>query len=815
MKQNFLTLCSLRLVLKHCRTLAARLFTAALLLASAGSALAGVHYVDANSTNATPPYTNWTTAATNIQDAVDAAVAGDEIVVTNGSYNAVHLDKPLLVRSENGPQSSTIDGWGLNPCAWLVSGARLSGFTLTGGFDDTGFGGGGVHCDSATAVVSNCIVTRNESYLAGGGAYGGTLNNCTLTDNSVIDGDSGGGAYGCTLNNCTLSGNRVELNSANNAPAEAYGGGAAVSTLNDCVLTGNSVSSFGLLSYSHGGGAAYCTLNNCTLTRNSANNNSSGGGAYSCALNNCIVYFNTNGGNHGAATLNYSCTTPLPNSGLGNITNAPLFADQAGGNLRLQSNSPCINAGNNSYVTNATDLDGNPRIVRGIVDIGAYESQAGVHYVDVNSTNATPPYVSWTTAATNIQDAVDAAVAGDEIVVTNGIYATGGHVVGRVANRVAVDKPLLVRSVNGPQFTTIAGGGSRCVYLTNGASLFGFTLTNGAAFGGGFSDPSGGGGGAYGGTLNNCTLTGNAAEGVGGGACNSTLNNCTLAGNWTGVFGGGAASCTLNNCTLTGNSTANYGGGAFGCTLNNCTLTGNSAGPGFGGGVYGGTLNNCIVYFNTATNDANFSQSQFIAVLNYCCTTPLPTNGVGNITNAPLFLDTNGWADLRLQSNSPCINAGNNSYATNATDLDGNPRIAGVGGTVDIGAYEFQLPTSLISYAWLQQYALPTDGSADTADPDGDGLNNWQEWRCATDPTNALSTLRLLTPVTAGTNVTVSWQSVSGMNYFLERSTNLAASPLFTPLATNIVAESSTTTYADTNALGSGPFIYRVGVSAP
>jgi hypothetical protein len=40
--------------------------------------------------------------------------------------------------------------------------------------------------------------------------------------------------------------------------------------------------------------------------------------------------------------------------------------------------------------------------------------------VDVNSTNATPPYTDWTTAATNIQDAVDAAV-------TNGTYATGGR----------------------------------------------------------------------------------------------------------------------------------------------------------------------------------------------------------------------------------------------------------------------------------------------------------------------------------------------------------------------------------------------------
>src|SRR5215207_5962233 len=100
---------------------------------------------------------------------------------------------------------------------------------------------------------------------------------------------------------------------------------------------------------------------------------------------------------------------------------------------------------------------------------------ADVHYVDVNSTNATPPYANWATAATNIQDAVDAAVAGDEIVVTNGIYATGR---GQFGNRVDVAKPLSLRSVNGPQFTIIYGGGVRCVYLTTGASLSGFTLTN-------------------------------------------------------------------------------------------------------------------------------------------------------------------------------------------------------------------------------------------------------------------------------------------------------------------------------------------------
>jgi hypothetical protein len=133
--------------------------------------------------------------------------------------------------------------------------------------------------------------------------------------------------------------------------------------------------------------------------------------------------------------------------------------------------------------------------------------------------------------------------------------------------------------------------------------------------------------------------------------------------------------------------------------------------------------------------------------------------------------------------------------------------------TVDIGAYEFQGTGSVISYAWLQQFGLPTDGSADATDPDADGHTTWQEWRCSTNPTNALSALRLLSATADGTNVIVRWQSIADGRYLLERSTNLSASPPFLPLASGLEGQPGTTSFTDTNAAFLAPLFYRVGVA--
>jgi hypothetical protein len=184
--------------------------------------------------------------------------------------------------------------------------------------------------------------------------------------------------------------------------------------------------------------------------------------------------------------------------------------------------------------------------------------------------------------------------------------------------------------------------------------------------------------------------------------------------------------------------------------------------------------------------------------------------GRDNFTNAPLFINQVS-GDYRLNSNSPCINAGNNSYAY-GNDLDGNTRI--VGGTVDIGAYECQSPALLAYYTWLQTYGLSTHAATVYMDSDGDGLNNWQEWKTGTNPTNAQSVLKM-TSATATNNpsgLVVTWQSVNGITYFLQNSTNIGTIPAFSTIQSNITGQSGTTSYLDTTATNSSPYFYRVGV---
>jgi hypothetical protein len=542
----------------------------------------------------------------------------------------------------------------------------------------------------------------------------------------------------------------------------------------------------------------------------------------------------------------------------------------------------------------------------GLIAVAALttRSYGNTLYVDLNSTNPIPPFSSWATAATNIQDAVDASLNGDVVLVTNGIYGSGGRKwFDSGTNRVTLTNSVTLQSVNGPLVTwivgnRIAGAGSaltnaaRCVYMGNAAVLSGFTLTNGEA--GTDNYPNGGavvggtvtncvlvgnlatnswGGGAFRSTLIDCQVTGNAAS-SGGGSCACTLIRCTVLSN-TAAFGGGVNSTTVSgpsfvtNCIFSGNSASGAGGAAYGGTLTGCSISNNRAGAGggawgsglnncllvansatngggayngtlnnslvisnmagSGGGIYGASVTNCTVVSNIATNEGGGVSIAYCqnSILYYndtggnhygstflcCCTVPPNLAGLDltTVTNEPLFVNL-ADGDFHLQSTSPCINSGNNRSASGSPDLDGQPRIAG--GTVDIGCYEYPTPASVISYAWLGRYGLSTDGSADFADPDQDGLSTWQEWIAGTSPTNALSVLAMkqIVPMGNGGGVSVTWQCVPTRTYYVQRSTDLAQPNSFSSIKSNLPGQTATMTFVDQTATNTGPYFYRVGI---
>ncbi len=343
-----------------------------------------------------------------IQAAIDAAVDGNTIWVAGGTYTGegnykINFNgKKITVKSESGPEYCIVD------CQWLGSGfyfskgedsnSILDGFTITNsGYYDEGICCGVTWIGSdnplkGEPLIRNCIIKNNYTGIQIG-RCSPTISNCIITGNS---GEHRGGIY-CleysnpTIINCIITGNRAYGYHGRGAGIKCWCYGNA--NIINCVISGNFANNSGGGIFS--GHHSTVTITNCTITENFAG--SDGGAIYvneaNAIIRNSILYGNTAEWgkelsfiNGAVCTVSYSniqggqadayvSTSSILNWGEGNIDVDPAFASPIKSDYHLMPGSLCIDAGDPCYVAepNETDLDGNPRVIGGRIDMGAYE----------------------------------------------------------------------------------------------------------------------------------------------------------------------------------------------------------------------------------------------------------------------------------------------------------------------------------------------------------------------------------------------------------------------------------------------------------
>lgn len=337
---------------------------------------------------------------TTIQQAINAASNGDEIVVFPGSYRETlsFQGKSIVVRSERGPTETVVFLEGETRIVQLDGDSTLRGFTVRGGAARVGGGirvTGGASARIEDNVIENNLADRGGVGLALGGAIAiEAASEAVITRNVIRDNEARGDAQGLY----------------------AYGGAIDVgddctATITDNVLSGNvSTDSGGAISVGIAG-----LLNPVEIAHNTFVGNAAGqagqtasfGGALLIDVdaelvirNNLFVdntavtdgggtYFFSNG-LQGIVYENNVYDGNVPNDCAGltgprcsdnQLFVAPLFLDPANGDYRPRSDSPILDQGAPGGSSTA-DLDGRPRSADGdhdgtaAPDPGAHENQA-------------------------------------------------------------------------------------------------------------------------------------------------------------------------------------------------------------------------------------------------------------------------------------------------------------------------------------------------------------------------------------------------------------------------------------------------------
>jgi hypothetical protein len=654
---------------------------------------------------------SWADAFTSLQSALASAVARDQIWVAQGLYHPTaepdgSTDEPRrftfqmkngveiyggFAGTESSPDQRTDFGlgganetilsgdlsgndifdaasWGYQagtgndncnnlfyhpPSLGLTASAVLDGFTITGGNANSGpYRGSGIYNENCSPTIRNTAFTRNKSNSGGTLFYyesnGVQLQNLVFAENHGGDGSGGLALFEmstATLTNALFSNNwGVDSGGIENVNS--------TSTITNATFAGNSVLTHGGAISNTSNGTMY--LNNCVLWGNSAEDG--GNQIYhdgNATILNHTCYSNEAGDIYGTITL-----------GSGNITTDPVFVDPAAWNYRLYGNSPCVDAGDNTYNTTETDIRGEGRIQNTTIDLGAYEWTTGTDpanrtiYVKVDAAG-TDDGSSWANAFTSLESALSSALGEDQIWVARGTYypsfayglgATPRHYHFSLKDNVKVYGGFLGNETDPAQRSefgfgeaneTILSGdigtpgddSDNCLHvIMNTASqalspetlLDGFTIRDANANGGGINN--------YGAgmmllssspMLQNLTITNNHASSSGAGlyvtSGSPILDNVEFLDNTSVGSGGGAfvinnSMPVIRNSRFTGNSAGSggglcIGGGGASAEIENCVFSSNHALITDGGGLWdnGAALSgnqtnvtNCLFYGNSS-----------------------------------------------------------------------------------------------------------------------------------------------------------------------------------------------------------------------
>jgi len=294
------------------------------------------------------------------------------------------LGGELLISNSKVTSNSTDDaGGGIYVYACTL--VAINDTEISNNIQMGSYHGGGICASGSQLFISNSKITSNAARYGGGVAIvnttWGAIENSVISSNTAeYPGGYGGGIY----HNSSSKFDYINLTIANNTNGGIFYYSLTSQNIVECIISGNA--GYGVRSYS----SDYLpSLSFCDISGNTPSN------MYNCgSYLGVIVTTNSNGD---------------PCDAWSNISLDPKFVNVSSGDFRLQSDSPCIDAGTNTitgYTFPLTDLDGNQRIWDGdgngseIVDMGVYEYIAifAPQNLTITSTSSSTQ-LSWTASS--------------------------------------------------------------------------------------------------------------------------------------------------------------------------------------------------------------------------------------------------------------------------------------------------------------------------------------------------------------------------------------------------------------------------------